>query len=222
MTTNTEQILDEINGPIRWSLLNCAVKMNLFDLLTGWTAPEQIATQLQLDPEKTILFLDGLTACGYLRKFYNNYLNTDISQQFLVTTAAHYQGNVFLTMSTLRLQDLDQLPQLLKAQQTRTLKLEAEEVWAKAADHLRDYQKSIAPYILSLLQVFQKTKQYHHLLDLGGGPRIVGFSLLQALCSPERKPVRPFFRWLKKARLNRHPTWKGQPSANPISLAGAN
>lgn len=173
-------LLDEINGYVRWSLLHCALHLDLFDHLHDWTRADAVAARLGANGRRTELLLDGLTACGYLRKFCGQYINTGTASRYLVSDSELYQGRVFLALSKLRLQGLDRLPELLREEDGRSLRLEAEGLWAKAADHLADFQKLIAPRIASLVSALPNADRFRRLLDLGGGPGCVGLTLLQA------------------------------------------
>lgn len=182
MKTIVEQqlLLDEINGYVRWSLLHGAVELQLFDHLRDWAGAGEVAARLDADQRRTALLLDGLTACGYLRKFCGQYMNAATTDRYLVSDADLYQGRVFMALSRLRLQGLDRLPELLRGEDRRTLRLEAEDLWAQAAEHLADFQKLIAPRIASLVSALPNADRFRRLLDLGGGPGGVGLGLLQA------------------------------------------
>ncbi len=180
MTSHEETILNEINGYIRWSLLHCAIEMRLFDYLCHWTGAEEIAARMDTDHGKTELFLSGLTACGYLHKFCGRYVNTHTTALYLVSSGDLYQGHLFLSMSQMRLQGMDQLSTLLKPCEKPGFHLKAEDVWVRAWEHLLDFQKSIAPNLLSRIHALEGISGYRRLLDLGGGPGHVGISILQA------------------------------------------
>lgn len=179
-TVENRILLDEINGYVRWSLLHCALHLQLFDHLRDWTQADAVAARLDTNGRRTGLLLDGLTACGYLKKFCGRYINAETASRYLVSDADLYQGRVFLAMSRLRLQGLDRLPDLLRAQDDRSVRLEAENLWAQATDHLADFQKLIGPRIANLLSALPNVATLRRMLDLGGGPGGVGLTLLQA------------------------------------------
>jgi len=174
---NKQTILDEINGAIRWHLLNGAVDLELFDLLSSWTTAEEVAAVKHLDAAKAALFLDALTACGYVDKFAGRYINTLLAQQYLNSTSELYQGSVFRRMSALRLRGLDQLPELLRGGDVAALRLEAEAIWARASEHLIAFQKSIAAPLLARLDALGRMADVKRVLDLGCGPGHLGLSV---------------------------------------------
>ncbi len=179
MSPTPETLLNEINGPVRWHLLHYAVQVRIFDLLHDWTAAARIADQLNTDAQRTALYLDGLVACGYLHKFMARYRNTGMAERYLVSDGEQYQGRVFLALSRMRLQHLDRLQELLQPETHDLFRLADETVWAQAAAHLTDFQKAIAPHILARLHAMAHISECRDLIDLGGGPGYIGFTVLQ-------------------------------------------
>jgi SAM-dependent methyltransferase len=153
--------------------------LRIFDHLKTWATATDVARRLEIHAGKTALFLDSLTACGYVRKFCGRFRNSQMANQYLFSGSGQYQGRVFKAMSHMRLQGLDRLADLLRGDDPESFRLQDESVWSRAAEHLLDFQKSISPFIIDRLHALKDMSDRNSLLDLGGGPGYVGFAVLK-------------------------------------------
>lgn len=174
MTEGISLLLNEMNGAVRWLLTEAAIRMGIFDELSEWKNAEDIAINLETDAEKTALFLDALSSCGYLEKYCGRYINTDMSTEYLVTSSPFYQGEVVLSLAERRLTGLDDIPALLRNETPPVMPLKDEKVWESALNNLVPYQKALGKEAARLVRGLEGSENFTSVLDLGGGPGFFG------------------------------------------------
>lgn len=155
-------------------LLLTANQLNLFTELSGkCETAQQIARRLHLDPRATGLFLNALTALGFLKKKDGTYSNSEISENLLVADKPGYQGDILKHNLNLW-QRWSRIEEVLKtglpARDPKT---------RRSDDELRSFilgMANLANSVASLLWEKITLKDPQRLLDLGGGPGTYSFA----------------------------------------------
>jgi len=165
--------INEVNGKIRWHIINYAIENKVFDLMIEWKIASEISDLLDTDVGNTALFLDALVACGYLEKFSGRYRNSKFSNDCLISSNESYQGDVFISLSKRRIKGIDDIGALLKGGSTET-HLSDESVWEEALNNLIPFQKFIIDDVLKYISSIEGVEDFRKILDLGGGPGFIG------------------------------------------------
>jgi ubiquinone/menaquinone biosynthesis C-methylase UbiE len=155
-------------------LLLTANHLNLFTELSGKSeSAEQIARKLHLDPRATGVFLNALTALGFLKKKHGVYSNSEISDNLLVANKPGYQGDILKHNLNLW-QRWSRIEEVLK-----TGRPAREPKERRSDDELRSFilgMANLADSIADLLWEKVNLKAPARLLDLGGGPGTYSFA----------------------------------------------
>jgi len=94
--------IEEIWGGFRAArVLLTANNYRLFDHLKTAKTADEVASVLKTDPRATEVLLNALTGLGLLRKKSGRYMNTPVSNRFLVKGSPHYQGDIIRHADTL-------------------------------------------------------------------------------------------------------------------------
>jgi len=166
-------LINEMNGCIRWLLLEAAVRMKLFDVTEKWVTDEDISHCLGTNISKTALYLDALVSCGYLRKFCGQYRNSDLSEKYLKSGQELYQGSLLLSLGERRLKNLDNIPLFLKENGGQKLNLADENIWKNSIDTLIPFQRAVSENVADILDSLNGAESFRDVLDLGGGPCLI-------------------------------------------------
>ncbi len=75
-------------------VLITANNFRMFDHLKTTQSAEAISQKLNTDLRATEILLDALTALGLLKKSSHKYINTPLSNRFLVEDSPYYQGDI--------------------------------------------------------------------------------------------------------------------------------
>lgn len=155
-------------------LLLTANQLNLFTELSGkWESAEQVARRLHLDPRATGIFLNALTALGFLEKRDGAYSNAEISDTLLVAGKAYYQGDILK-------HNLNLWQRWSKIEVVLRTGLPARESMKRRSDaELRSFilgMANLAKSVADLLWEKAELKDPRRLLDLGGGPGTYSFA----------------------------------------------
>lgn len=86
-----------------WSsrVLLTANNLGIFDVFTSPKTALEAAKTLKLNERATEILLDALTGLGLLRKKSNKYINSRLSDRFLVKGKPYYQGDIVRHADTL-------------------------------------------------------------------------------------------------------------------------
>ncbi len=155
-------------------LLLTANHLDLFTELSGkCESAEQIASRFHLDPRATGIFLNALTALGFLVKKDGTYSNAQIADTLLVAGKPGYQGDILKHNLNLW-QRWSRMEEVLKTG------LPARDPRGRRSDdELRSFilgMANLAVSVADLLWEKVDLKDPRRLLDLGGGPGAFSFA----------------------------------------------
>lgn len=172
------------NGPILSKLLRTGLQLSVFDYLGEPQSAPEVAQMAECHPESMRLLLDGLTAGGLLTKHQGLYRNTPEAQTTLIQGAPTYMGDFFTMMLQMQEASLANMLEIMRQGPPRLAgqgDVESEETWAGYAASIANYQRAgfarLAARIVSALPEFPL---FRRMLDLGGGPGIVGLAIVEA------------------------------------------
>lgn len=183
--TGFESLFELLMGPVKMASLLTAIELDLFDLMEGSTPlAEEVAASLNAHETNTGLLLDALTAMGLLDKRNGRYTNSERAATFLVRQKETYLGEMFLALARLQHRDLGNLKGLVQngpAPLCPEMNLTRKEKWAAATGYLANYQRAgMAQDAVAWISSFSEFAGLSTLLDLSGGPGLVGISLVLA------------------------------------------
>ena len=169
-------------APIRSKLLFTGIELKVFNELSTPTSAEAVAQTLNTHPGNTRVFLDGLAAIDLLHKKNGLYRNAPIAQTLLVDTSPTYLGRVFTFMKP---DDhvLQTLPTLVKdgpppPPETPPF---SEEALAQGITLMADIERAgYAQEAVNLLVALPEFPSFQTMLDLGGGPGLIGMAIVDA------------------------------------------
>jgi trans-aconitate methyltransferase len=168
-------------GPVRMALLDAAVSLGVADILVETDDPEAIAGRLGTHPGNTRHFLDALAALGLAEKKQGRYTNTPLADWYLRRDRETYLGGLVGNLKRLEHSNLSRLTELLKSgpPPVPPEKRLDEAHWKRSARDLACYQKAgLADLAADIVDALPESPKLRRLLDLGGGPGVVGLAIL--------------------------------------------
>ena len=175
-------LADWLLGPVRMALLDAAVALGIADILAETDDPDAVAARLESHPGNTRLFLDALAALGLAEKKQGRYANTPLATCYLRRDSETYLGGLVCNLKGMQLRNLPRLTELVKSGPppvTRENRLDGEVQWKRSARDLACYQKAgMADFAADLVASLPESPRLRHLLDLGGGPGVIGLGIL--------------------------------------------
>ncbi|WP_028580153.1 class I SAM-dependent methyltransferase [Desulfogranum japonicum] len=178
-------IFDLLAAPVKLAVLEAAIELNITEILTDNSELDEIAKQLDIKGEKSALmyFLDGVVALGLAEKKERRYFNTDFGKDFFHKESPVYMGSLLKNMKGMQHKNLPKIAEIItqgppEVPPEQVLNSEAK--WVEAVEHLAAYQRggmgAICADLVEELPEFAGVKK---ILDLGGGPGIIGTEILK-------------------------------------------
>jgi len=176
-------------APIRSKLLLTGIELKVFNVLSKPKSSEDAAKALGTNPRNTRFFLDSLAAIDILQKKDGLYKNAPIAQTFLTEKSPTYLGRLLPLMKADE-QFLQNLPKLVKQgppppQEKPSFSIEE---LVRGVEIMADVEKAgYAQKAVNILLKLQEFPSFQKMLDLGGGPGLIGMALVDA--NPRMKGV---------------------------------
>ncbi len=180
-------LFDIFNGPVKMAVLEAAIELDLARVLEDHSDLNAIAGTLgiDIDPTGLGLFLDAAVAMGMAEKKKGQYANTDFSRHFLDSASPVFMGGLVKNMKAMQHQNLDKIIEIIKTgppEVQRSQHLSSEAKWESAVGHLAAYQRAgMASLCADIVQDLPEFARAQKILDLGGGPGIIGAEVLRRL-----------------------------------------
>ena len=178
-----ENLYGLLIAPIKSKLLLTGIELKVFNQLSEPRSAEAVAEAIGSHPENTRLFLDGLAASDLVVKKNGMYQNTPVTQTFLVEGSLTYLGEFLPFQLQWHKPVLDNLSTLVKdgPPPPPEMGAESEEVWAQMANTIAQYEKSWpAQNLAKIIGEFPEFPSFRKMLDLGGGPGLIGMAIVAA------------------------------------------
>lgn len=170
-------------GPVRMALLTTAIDLGIPDLLAKTGDAAEVARHLGAHTANTRLLLDALTAMGLTRKHGDRYSNSSLAERHLRAGSETSLLDVVQRMTAMQHRNLGRLGELVRngpPPLRKTEKLQNPDLWRKAARGLANYQRSgLARFAADLAASLPESQSLKRMLDLGGGPGIVGMAIVE-------------------------------------------
>jgi SAM-dependent methyltransferase len=169
-------------APVRSKLLLTGIELKVFSHLSELRSADAVAEAIGTHPRNTRVFLDGLAAIDLLEKRDGLYRNSPVSQAFLVEGNPTYIGQIltFMARTDAPLENLSKLikegppPQPEKSQFS-------EEMLAQGAHMMANSERAgDAQLLLKIVSKLPEFPLLKKMLDLGGGPGIIGTAIVAA------------------------------------------
>jgi SAM-dependent methyltransferase len=178
-------------APIRSKLLLAGIELKVFNQLSQPRSAEDVAEAIGTHPENTRLFMDGLAAIELLTKRNGLYQDISVTETFLVEGTPTYLGQSFTFWNQMLNPALNDLPRLIREGPPTPppeADMGSEEMWTQHAAIMADYQRAgWAQKTVEIVSGLPEFPSFRKMLDLGGGPGLVGIALVAA--HPEMKGV---------------------------------
>ncbi len=179
-----EELYRMLLGPIRVRLLLTGIELRIFNHLSEPKSAEAVARTIGTHPGNTKLFLDALAAIDLVMKKNSLYQNAPITQSFLVEGSPIFLGPMFTFTCQMCYVALDNLPGLVREgppQLSPEADMDTEETWAQFAAGIANYQRAgLAQQAVQIVSELTEFPSFKKMLDLGGGPGMVGIAIVAA------------------------------------------
>ncbi len=180
-----DPLFDVLLGPIKMAVLEAALELKIADFLEQTTELEDIARALdiQTDPAGLGFFLDSMVSLGFVEKCGTQYTNTDFGKCFLCTTSPVYMGGFVKNITDMQYRNLPRIAHIVRNGPPKVAPgqdLTSEAKWESAVAHLASYQRAGAARLAAdLVESLPEYATATRLLDLGGGPGIMGMEMVR-------------------------------------------
>jgi len=180
-----DPLFDILLGPVKMAVLETALDLKIADVLEEGMPAEAVARALDLrtEPKALGFFLDSMAAMGFLEKRDGAYRNTGFGQRYLHSKSPLYMKTFICRMKGMQHKNLNRIVDIVKNGPPEVEKSEvlASEIkWEKAVAHLAAYQRAgMAHRAADLVQALPEFKYAEKLLDLGGGPGLMGAEMVR-------------------------------------------
>lgn len=180
-----DPLFDIMLGPVKMAVLEAALELKIADVLEDEMDKEALARALNIetDPAGLGLFLDSMTAMGFLKKQMGRYRNTDFASCYLDSKSPLYMKRFVEQMKAMQHKNLGQIARIVKTgppEVEKNDRLDSEARWENAVAHLAAYQRAgMARIAADLVQTLPEFVHARKLLDLGGGPGLIGAEMVK-------------------------------------------
>lgn len=178
-------LYDILLGPIKMAVLEAALELKIADILEQATKLADIASALDIktDPAGLGFFLDSMVSMGFVEKSGTQYKNTDFGKHFLCTPSPVYMGGFVKNITAMQYRNLGSITHIVKNGPPGIppgQELSSEAKWKNAVAHLASYQRAGAARLAAdLVESLPEYATATRLLDLGGGPGIMGMEMVR-------------------------------------------
>lgn len=174
------QLLDLLLGPVRWSLLETALELKLFDQLADRASAVAIADQNQFSSAKAQVFLDALTSLGVLTKNRGLYIVDDQFADLLSSSSQGSMRHSLLHLAKVKHSDKAAIVRALQGERSPhpSASFAQPEFWDRAVDNLRAFHASCSYRVV--IKILQGLAQWHSMksfMDLGAGSEYLAANL---------------------------------------------
>ena len=162
------------------NLFIAAIELGIFRELSGWKSHEELAENLNLNPEKTLTFLDSLASVDLIGKKDGRFRNLPATEEFLAEKNDLYLGDFFLSCYHWFNMSSGEICSVLKDESDdRSMQeMESEENWAVQAKVSLNYQRAgLAQIATKIVSSLPEYSLFDKMLDLGCGPGFFGTSI---------------------------------------------
>ena len=180
-------LFDALVAPVKQAVLETAVALDMGHILSQTGKVDEIAQKagVRADTVGLVHFMDAMVALGLASKENNTYRNTDIGKHFLDKDSPVYMGDYIQSMKEMVQKNLADMAGIIKNGPPEVPQAESwqnESRWERSVAHLALGQRAgMAAIYADLVQELPRFKEIKRILDLGGGPGLIGAQILERL-----------------------------------------
>ncbi|MDH5714653.1 MAG: acetylserotonin O-methyltransferase [Candidatus Aminicenantes bacterium] len=171
-------------GLIKSKLISTGIELKIFNQLSEPKSAEAVARTIGTHPGNTKLFLDALAAIDLVMKKNSLYHNAPITQAFLVEGSPTFLGPMLTLTCQMGYVAMENLPGLVREgphQLSPEADMDTEETWAQFGAAMANYQRAgLAQQAVQIVSELPEFPLFKKMLDLGGGPGVVGIAIVAA------------------------------------------
>ncbi|GAB3120330.1 class I SAM-dependent methyltransferase [Novispirillum itersonii] len=171
-------LFDLIQAPIRWEILRAALELGIVDDLAdgGGRTVAETAAALSLDPRRTGLLLNAMTALGICRADGGRYSLPEDLAPYLCRDGARSMRDLLLTIVRVRHGDVTDL--VRQGDPGGGPDMASPAFWDRSADSLRAFHRAMGTETaLSVLRGLPEWASARRILDLGAGSERLALAL---------------------------------------------
>jgi predicted O-methyltransferase YrrM len=169
---------------IKTKLLLSGINLGVFDIISDWQTPEEVAKSIETHPENTEAFLDALTSIDLLEKSNGRYKNTEMSNTFLVTSNPAYIGGFINVLETFNIPTAEMMIELIKngpPPPDPNADIGDMELWKQIHRSAGTVQRAgFGQELAKIISKFPEFPNMKKMLDLGGGAGLVGMCIVDS------------------------------------------
>lgn len=180
-------LFDALVAPVKLAVLETAIKLDMGHILSNTANVHDIAKKagIQTDITGLIHFLDAMVAIGLAKKENSTYRNTDLGTHFLDKESPIFLGDYIQSMKVLVQKNLAGMAEIIKNGPPKVPQADSwqsQSRWERAVAHLAIGQRAgMAAIYADLVQELPEFEGIKKILDLGGGPGLIGSEILSRL-----------------------------------------
>ncbi len=180
-------LFEILNAPVKFAVLKAAVELDMSHILATTSNVDAIGKRLGIRTSTggLVLLLDAMVALGLAAKENKTYSNTGVGTHFLDRESPVFMGRFIENMEDMIHKNLAGIAQIVKngpPEIDPSDTLQSESKWASFIAHLAIGQRAgIGDNYADLVQSLPEFKSVKKILDLGGGPGIIGARILGRL-----------------------------------------
>lgn len=179
------KLFEMVYLPVYTKVLFAGIELDIFSELEEAKNDIEIAEKLNLDLKNTRYLLDALTAIELLEKQAGFYKNTVLASKYLVTGHDLFIGEHLRAYSKFSGFDTINIVKMVKEGAVSEYEgkqgLEGYELYGDYNGMVRNLQRAgRANEIAELVALLPEFHGFKKMLDLGGGPGLIGMAVIQA------------------------------------------
>ncbi len=176
---NCSSLFRHSQDALRWEVFRTALELGIFDHLEEPVNAETLATKLKTHAGNTELFLNALTAMGYVVKSGGFFQNGSLAKTFLLSRGDTSLISSILFMSSWHTALLGGgLKKLLQEGPPTPMEMRDETLWAQAARKVMNHSRcGRAQELARRISLLPEFPGFSKMLDLGCGPGIIGLAV---------------------------------------------
>jgi len=162
------------------NLFIAAIELGIFQELSDWKSPEDLAKTLCLNSRNTAILLNSLASLDLIEKKDGRFRNAPAAAEFLEVKNDIYLGDFFLSCYRWYSIPAGDICDLVRdgPAERRMPEIESEETWAGQARLSANYQRAgMVQLAVRLVSSLPEYRSFGKMLDLGCGPGLFGTAI---------------------------------------------
>ncbi len=177
-----QALFDTVLGPIRWNLIVLGFELSIFDALDSAKTAKQLADELSLHHEKTMVLLDALCSLDIVTKQQQQYVLQPNIAPYLQSSSDQCMRIMLLHLSKSKHASIDMMMRVMRTGEANHLSanFSKEDFWDKAMPNLQSFHRSLSNEVaLTILQGLPIWKDAKKILDFGAGSDCLATTIVE-------------------------------------------